>query len=133
MPATRERAILRALEDQNSRLVAMGIAEAEQGCPAEAEEKLVQVALSEEGEFAEFRTHSIRALIKLGSAEALEALLEIASPRRKGLRRRFSDESPEVLTALRGLSRVWLHDERARELLAAARESGLPKIVEAAS
>ena len=133
MPATRERAILRALEDQNSRLVAMGIAEAEQGCPAEAEEKLVQVALAEEGEFAEFRTHSIRALVKLGSAGALEALLEIASPRRKGLRRRFSDESPEVLAALRGLSRVWLHDERARELLVAARDSGLPRIVEAAS
>jgi len=133
MPATRERAILRALEDGNSRIVAMGIAEAEQGCPAEAEDRIVQIALSEEGEFAEFRTHCIRALVKRGSPGALGALVEIAAPRRRGLRRRFADESPELLAALRGLAQVWPQDEEARELLAAARESGLPRIVEAAS
>ncbi|MGB5676145.1 MAG: hypothetical protein WBO43_16560 [Gemmatimonadota bacterium] len=133
MPALRDKAILRALEDQNSRVVAMGIAEAERGCPADAEERLVGIARSAEGEFVEFRTHCIRALTDLGSPGALEALLEIASPRRKGLRRQCLDESPELLAALRGLVQVWPEDERARQSLVAARASDRPAIVEAAS
>jgi len=133
MPATRERAILRALGEQNSRIVALGIAEAERGCPAEAEPHLVGIALSTDGEYAEFRTHCIRALARLGSAGALEALLEIASPRRRGLRRVLPAESPELLTALRGLAEAWPDEERVGEALALARASGRTAIVEAAS
>jgi hypothetical protein len=133
MPAKRDQAILRALDDDNSRIVAMGISEAEGGCPAEAEPRLAGIAVSTDGEFAEFRTHCIRALADMGSKGALEALLEVATPRRKGLRQQFPNEGPEVLAALRGLAQTWPHDERARATLDAARASGRPSIVDAAS
>ncbi|MBT8462158.1 MAG: hypothetical protein KJO44_06495, partial [Gemmatimonadetes bacterium] len=128
-----DQAILRALEDDNSRIVAMGISEAELGCPAGAEQRLAGIAVSTDGEFAEFRTHCIRALADMDSEEALDALLEVATPRRKGLRQQFSDEGPEVLAALRGLARTWPHEPRARDILEAARTSRRPSIVDAAS
>lgn len=133
MPSMRARATVRAMEDKNTRIAALGVVEAESGCPAEAEPLLVSIALSEEGALSEFRTHSIRALTRLGSPAALEALLEIAAPRRRGLRRVLPDETPELLAALRGLASGWPNDRRAREVLSTARASGSVKIKEAAS
>jgi hypothetical protein len=130
---TRASAIVRAMEDENTRIAALGVVEAESGCPPEAEPLLVSIALSEEGALTEFRTHSIRALTRLESPAALEALLEIAAPRRRGLRRVLPEESPELLAALRGLSSGWPSDPRAQEALSAARASASVKIREAAS
>ena len=122
-----------SLEDPNSRLVALGIVESERGCPAEAEPHLVQVALSGDGDFAEFRTHAIRALAGIGSPVALDALLAIAAPRRRGLRQSLPGESPELLTALRGLASAWPADPRARAVLEIARASRSKTIREAAA
>lgn len=133
IPSTRARAIVRAIGDENTRIAALGVVEAESGCPAEAETLLVSIALAEDGAMSEFRTHSIRALTRLGSPAALEALLEIAAPRRRGLRRALPDETPELLAALRGLSSGWSSDPRAQEVLSTARASGSMKIKEAAS
>ncbi|MFO7586505.1 MAG: HEAT repeat domain-containing protein [Gemmatimonadota bacterium] len=121
---TRDAAILRALVDPSSRIVALGIVEAESGCPPGAEERLAQIAGSdEEGEFSEFRTHAIRALARLGSEGARETLLEVASPRRRGLRRGLPEPSPALRAAVRGLAERWPDDPRAREVLELARDS----------
>jgi hypothetical protein len=133
MPATRDRTILRAIRDENTRIAALGVVEAENGCPAEAEPLLVGIALSREGRLSEFRTHSIRALARIESQGALEALLEITAARRRGVRRTLPDESPELLAALRGLASGWPDHPRARNTLGTARASRNAKIVEAAS
>lgn len=133
MPEAREKAIVRALKDSSSRIVALGIAEAEKGYSMEAEPFLIDVATSREGEYLEFRSHAIRALGSSHSAEALGTLLTLASPKRRGSRKSMRDEGPEVLAALRGLATGWSSDPRARALLERARASRRPAIREAAS
>jgi hypothetical protein len=128
MPANRDRAILKALRDGNSRIAALGIVEAERGCPAEGESYLVGIALDSDGEFAEFRTHAIRALAGIGTPGALAALLEITAPRRRGLRRVLPDGSPELLAALSALASQWPDAPEAREVLDLAGSSGRPSI-----
>ena len=133
LPETRDRAVLRALDDENSRIAALGILEAERACPEAAVPRLARIALEEEGDFAEFRTHSIRALAGSGGDVARDALLAIARPRRRGLRRTEPDPCPALVAALRGLAAGWPDDPYAREALVAARSSKHLAIREAAS
>ena len=133
MPATRERAIVVALADSHGRIVALGIAEAARGCPAEAEPRLIEIASAEEGEFAEFRPQAVRALVGLASQRGCDALLEIAAPRRRGLRHQLPPESPVLLAALRGLAGTWPADPRVREIVELARSTGTDAIREAVS
>jgi len=133
MPESREKAIVRALKDSSSRIVALGIAEAETGYSGEAEPFLIDVATSKEGEYSEFRSQAIRALGRSQSAAALGTLLALASPKRRGSRKSMRDEGPEVLAALRGLATGWSADPRAKALLDRARASRRPAIREAAS
>ena len=132
-PDSRDRAVLRALADESSRIVVLGIMEAERACPPEAEARLAAIASSPDGEFAEFRTQSIRALARLGSPGALETLVEIAAARRRGLRVRLPEESPELLAAIHGLATNWPEDPRVMEILALARTKGSAALRQAAS
>jgi len=133
MPAMRERTIVRAIQDENTRISALGIVEAAGGCSAEAEPLLADIALTGEDRLSEFRTHAIRALSRSGSETALETILKITAMRRRGLRRGLPDESPELLAALRGLASYWAHDPRARDVLEVALASTSPNIRTAAS
>ena len=132
MPGTRERAILRALADESSRMVAFGIVEAARGAPLEAEPRLIEIAASPDGEYAEFRTHAVRALAGLRTGAALQALLELAEPQGRG-QNELPPESPELLAALEGLASGWPDDPRSREILVLARASDRGAIREAAS
>ncbi len=124
LPARREQAIMVALQDASSRIVALGIVEAEAECPSEAEPFLITVAESnEESEYSEFRTHAIRALTQLGSPGALETLLRLAAPRRRRLRRTFPADGPVFRAALRGLASKWSDDPRVGDVLERAKDS----------
>ncbi len=133
-PEMREAAIVNALGDPTSRIVALGIVEAENGCPAEAQSHLLDIAVAgDEGEFSEFRSHAIRALTCLGSDRAREALLQITALRRRGLRRSLPDPTPALLAAIRGLATSWPEDPRVQEVIGIARDSKDPGIRQAAS
>jgi hypothetical protein len=113
--------------------VAFGITEAARGCPPEAGPRLIEIATSPEGEYAEFRTHAVRALAGVGSEAALETLLGIAAPQGHGRTAKLPAESPELLAALEGLASGWPDDPRSREILDRARASSRPAIREAVS
>jgi hypothetical protein len=131
IPERRDRAILAALTDAHSRIVSLGVFEAERGAPASAEARLRGIASSDED--PELRPHAVRALARLGTTGALESLLSIAQPRRRGLRKELPEKSPSLLAALRGLAEQWPNEPRAAAILQLARESGIPSVVEAAS
>jgi hypothetical protein len=133
-PTTRDEALVRALADDDSRIVALGVVDAVASSPPEAERRLEEIAVGgDKSEFAEFRTHAIRALAARGSDRAREVLLEIAAPRRRGVRRLLPAPSPEFLAAVRGLRQAWPEDERTGDVLRLARESDDARIREAAS
>ncbi len=129
LPARREQAIMAALQDASSRIVALGIVEAEADCPSEAEPFLVNVAESDDdSEYSEFRTHAIRALTQLGSPGALETLLRITAPRRRRLRRTLPADGPVVRAAVRGLASTWSDDPRVGDVLERAGHSGVADV-----
>lgn len=129
LTARREQAIMAALNDASSRIVALGIVEAQAGCPSEAEPFLARVAEShDDSEHSEFRTHAIRALTQLGSPGALETLLRLTTPRRRRLRRTPPADGPVYTTALGGLASKWSDDLRVRDVLEWARDSGFSDV-----
>ncbi len=124
LPERREQAIMAALQDASSRIVTLGIVEAEAECPPQAEPFLITVAESDDdSEYSEFRTHAIRALTQLGSPGALETLLRLATPRRRRLRRTSPADGPVFRAALRGLASTWSSDPRVADTLEKARNS----------
>jgi len=132
-PETRNEAIVRALQDTSSRIVALGIVEAEHGFSAEAEPFLIEVASSEEGEYSEFRSHAIRALGHSDSAEAFDTLMHLVFPSRRAWRKAKIEETSEALAALRSLATGWSANPRARAVLDLARTSRRKSIREAVS
>lgn len=130
LPARREQAIMAALQDASSRIVALGIVEAETECPSEAEAFLRRVAESNgDSEYSEFRTHAIRALTRLGSPAALETLLGLTARRRWRLRRRLPADGPVFRAALSGLASAWPDDPRVGDVLERVRNSGFADVV----
>ena len=132
IPEIRDSALPRALADKNTRVAAVGIIEAERGFPPDAEPLLARIALDEEGRLAEFRTHTIRALARVDTQGARDVLMEIAAPRRKGLRRTLPEAGPELLAALGGLAEHWKGDPDVQAILELARASGDPEVRKAA-
>jgi hypothetical protein len=132
MPKIRDAAILSALADPLPRIVAMGVYEAEMGAHPSAASALAKIALSAE-EDADLRAHAARALARLATPEALEHLLSLARPRRRGLRTGLPPESPVVLAVIRGLAEHWASEPRAEAILERARKSDNRSIAKAAS
>lgn len=123
LPEERDAAVVAALQDESDRSVALGLAEAERGCPPGAENRLVDLA-TDRGTRPEFRQMAIRALADLGSDAALHTLLRLTRGRRRWFRRReLPEPTAHVLTALTELARGWPLDSRAASVLARARRS----------
>jgi hypothetical protein len=132
IPEIRDSSLPGALADESTRVAAVGIIEAERGFPPDAEPRLASIALDEEGRLAEFRTHAIRALARAETAGARDVLMEIAAPRRRGLRRTLPDTGPELLAALSGLANHWRDDPDVEAILERARASSDPRVRKAA-
>jgi hypothetical protein len=123
VPEFRAAAVVAALSEENDRLVAFGLTEIEESCPPHAMPHLQRLALDAQSEPG-MRTSAIRSLVRLGTAEALETLLEIATLKRLFLRRdRLPPTSPELVAALRGLRERWPTEPRAERVLAAGLRS----------
>ncbi len=132
MPKIRDAAILAALADPMPRIVAMGVYEAEMGAHPSAVGALEGIALADT-EDPDLRAHAARALARIDAPEALEPLLTLARPRRRGLRMGLPPESPVLLAVLRGLAEHWATESRAEAILERARKSDNRSIAQAAS
>jgi hypothetical protein len=132
-PATRERAVSRALTDGEERNVRLGLtAVLEGGLPQAVFSLVVTKAL--QGESAETRTLAIKALGTSGLSVAVNALLRVVAPRKSLLGSRLPPKSPELLAALHALKRYRKQDQRADDALnEAVAASKDPDIVRAAT
>lgn len=129
-PAERERALAAALTDSDERTVRMGLTAALDGCPPAVVPLVVTRAASAPTE--ELRTLAIRVLGASRHPGALEALLDIAAPRRTLFRTKPPAKSAEYVAALSALH-GFAKDARARQALAAAARSRDPDIAKAAT
>jgi len=128
VPELRDAAVIAALIEANDRVVSLGLAEAENACPAAAEEHIRRVALDEMSAPV-LRASAVRTVVRLGTDEDLEILLQIAPVRRRFLQRGALPEgSPHVIAALKGLRDGWPTEERAKRVLASAKASSDPDI-----
>ena len=132
LPNVRPGAVLDALRDDVGRIQALGVIEAETGAPAEAEPLLREFALDAD-EDLEVRLPAIRALGRLRTDGAREALIQIVDVRRKLLGGSGIEASPEKLAALRTLVAWWPSDGAVREIVDVASASSDPSVAEAAA
>lgn len=130
--ADRERALTRALRDDDRRLVTLGLAAAEERCPPAAESFVIRALRNEELP-DEARASAARALADRGSPQGMKALVELVVRRRWILPDRLEEPTPVVRAALEALARAWPEAEPAREVLRMAREAGDPALAEAAA
>jgi HEAT repeat protein len=130
-PALRERAILRALGDEDERTVRTALAAALQACPPTALPLVASRALS--GATLDLRLTAIRVLGACGHRSAVDTLLTLTAPRRSFFWfKRPPSKRPEYVTALSAL-RAFGDDPRARAILDSAAMSKDAEIAQAAA
>ncbi|MEE9471548.1 MAG: hypothetical protein V3W32_07480, partial [Gemmatimonadota bacterium] len=125
-------AVLDALRDDVGRIQALGVIEAEAGAPTEAEPLLREFALDAD-EDTEVRLPAMRALGRLRTDGARDALIRIVDVRRKLLSGSGIEASPEKLAALQTLVAWWPSDGAVREIIDVAVASSNPSVAEAAA
>jgi hypothetical protein len=125
----RDRAICLGLADTDDHCVRLALTGAARSCPEAAVPLLVARATT--GTNVDQRVAAIRVAASTGHPAALEALLQIAAPRRRLLRMKAPPKSKEYLAALGALSH-YPTDPRAREALAVAARSRDSDIAQAA-
>jgi hypothetical protein len=123
VPGEREAALRAALQDEDHSVVTLGLAAAEESCPAWAVPRLAEL-LGQPQLAAGDRLAAIRAL---GSSEAeasLSALLKVTVTRGLWIfGKRLVDTSPELLLALETIASKWSSDPRSRKALNLAKSS----------
>jgi len=132
VPEERDHALCAALTDADHRVLRLGLAATQEGCPPAAVPLLV-ARVSDRDLAPELRLLAIRALASTRSPLALEALLGIAVAGRGllgGLK--LAPKTPELLAALAALYHGWRGDQRAVAVLARAVGSSDPDIRSAA-
>ncbi|MDH3289955.1 MAG: hypothetical protein OEO20_01855 [Gemmatimonadota bacterium] len=128
-PERREQAMILALKDPDPRVAEMGLLAAAESCPSSL---IVQVTAHARGRRNEdFTVLAIRALGTLDDSLAVDALLELAAPKRGLFRSRAPAKSLSYLAALRALHRHW-EEPRVTRTLAVAARSQDPEIRDAA-
>lgn len=129
--SAREWAVCTALRDSDQRLVTLGLAAAEESCPAAAETFVLRI-LRDRNRPTHLRAMAIRALADHGSRRALQALVQACLVRRFFFWRKLAPASQVVVEAVRALARHWPDDHLADEVLRRARASDDPDIRRAA-
>lgn len=113
---TRERAIHYALADPDQRAMRLGLATAVQhGLPESAVPLAASLALGAEAQ--DLRVSAIRALGKARGTAAVDALIRLVTPKKKGLFRRKVARTPEIEAAASALQ-TFAEQPRVRQVLA---------------
>ena len=131
VPGEHDESVAKALEDRVGRIVALGVAAAENGAPPSTEPRLLEFALDSGGDSG-LRLPAIRALGRFRTDRARSALLEVAAPRRRFMRSVPPDPTPETCAALRVLRSSWSDDLEVQALLSLAIAAGDDAVREAA-
>ncbi len=126
----RDRAVCAALADGDARTVRMGLAAALESCPVAAVPLIVQRATSKVAE--EICVAAVNVLGECGHSTALDALLQMAAPRKTLLGLKLPQKSTVFLAALTAL-RKHTSDKRVAQVLAAAKKARDPDVVRAAT
>jgi hypothetical protein len=128
LPAERDHALRAALEDEDARLVRVGLNAVQRECPADIAALLVSIADNpnvEEG----LRVLAVRALGRSCERTALEALVRAVNVSKTFLGRlRMSPRTPVQLAALRALADRWPDDPIATPILTLAAQSSDPEV-----
>jgi hypothetical protein len=128
VPAERDRALVAALGDADSRTVRLALTRALERCP-EAAVPLLAARATDRTLTADLRVLALRALGTSPSRAALETLLRVCSAGRTLLgKAKLAPKSPELLVALSALASAWRGDSRARAILARAAAAADPEI-----
>ena len=131
VPEERDASVAIALADPVGRIVALGVAAAENGAPPSTEPRLLAFALDSNGA-SELRLPAIRALGEFRTDSARRALLELAAPRRRFMRSTPPEATPESCAAVKALKSAWSDDPEVRALLSLAIAAGDEALREAA-
>lgn len=132
-PAERERALLGALRDADPRTVRLALTAALEDCPPAAVPLITGVA-HDHTMTSELRVLAIKVLGRIGTTDALSALLKFVDGGTNWLRRpKLANRSIEMLAALMALASGWRNDSRAAAMLALAASSSDPEIRSAAA
>lgn len=123
IPRERERAIRTALDDEDARLVRLGLTALQQECPPPYAATVVAIAANPRAD-AEARLLAVNALSRLGQPAALETFLKILDGGRTFFRRpKLAAKSPVAIAALRAIAQSWTHDPRGADVLKRAQRS----------
>ncbi len=128
----REPALRAALQDDDPRLVRIGLTALQQQCPSAMTNLVIAVAENPKAP-DEVRILAVGVLGRSHDRHALDVLLHIVDGGKTLLGRpRLAAKTPMVLAALRGLADVGSGDPRAASMLALARESSDAEVRHAA-
>lgn len=123
LPGQREAALRTALRDSDPRVVLVGVAAAQQECPARVVPFLIEVVQGTRMT-EDVRLAAVQALGRSRERAALDALLALVDGGRNIIgRRRLLPKSPMLLAGLRMLAATWRSDDTAAALLALAAAS----------
>ncbi|HEU4564477.1 MAG TPA: hypothetical protein VFS05_07510 [Gemmatimonadaceae bacterium] len=123
VPGGRVQGVRAALADLDAGVVQLGLAAAAEECSTALVPLVASHATDEEAE-PHLRALAARVLGGVADPRALEALLQVAAPRRSLMGRpRLAPRSPELIAALAALAARWRGEPRAAEILAAAERS----------
>jgi hypothetical protein len=123
IPRERERAVRTALDDDDPRIVRLGLATLQQECPSGYAASVAAVAANSAAD-AETRLLAVNALARSGHPAALDTLLKVLDGGRTFLRQpKLPPKSPVMLSALRAVAQGWGHDARGAAVLKRAQRS----------
>lgn len=123
VPGERESALRAALRDEDQSISTLGLAAAEEACPAWAVPRLASLLARPQLDPAD-RLSAIRALGASDQEAALAALLSVTMARGlRVFRRRLVNTSPELILALEIIARNWSSDPSSRKVLNLAKAS----------
>jgi HEAT repeat protein len=113
----RDRAVRTALEDEDPRVIRLGLATLQQDCPPQYAALVAQMAGNPQAD-PEVRLLAINALARLHDPAALATLLSITDGGRTFFgRQKLAPKTPAVLAALRALAHSWADEPRATAML----------------
>lgn len=123
LPQLRERALVKALADEDERLVRVALLDLQDGLPDRLVDHLVRQVTRDE-RTSEVRVLAARALAATGTDEAIEGLVMLTATERmqedESSVWTLRERSPALLIALQALARGWPDHPRVAEVLAIA-------------